>query len=356
MFKRLTVKGVVLGIKAGLLVTLFDSFIMLTPNAYIPYSYPFLLIAFNILFWMTIGGLSGFTLWIFVRKRGDLKGEEVFYWALFFLLPFTIIYGVLGRIFIPISFRIRHGFPVFDHHLSFVWVSFIFIFLIFYCRRQVKAKESISISFTLELIVFIILFQFCSKTLHIPIISASYFTYLNFFKEIGWEQTQYHMVIYGLGVLLTTGFYFIIFFKIRPFNKLTNFRRDCYTIIILFFMVSGCLIGFFVWSHQRYFKEKFSIIESRQKHQLEKISQVILIVLDTVRADHLSIYGGPVATKNMEAFSQDALIFENCVANSPWTLPSHASLFTGLYPTEHGSHYHLDSKKNMARFSPASIS
>ena len=38
------------------------------------------------------------------------------------------------------------------------------------------------------------------------------------------------------------------------------------------------------------------------------------------------------------------LVFENCIATSPWTLPSHVSLFTGLYPTEHGSHSKLGSK------------
>jgi arylsulfatase A-like enzyme len=36
--------------------------------------------------------------------------------------------------------------------------------------------------------------------------------------------------------------------------------------------------------------------------------------------------------------SRDALVFENCIASSSWTTPSHASLFTGLYPREHGVH------------------
>jgi arylsulfatase A-like enzyme len=148
-----------------------------------------------------------------------------------------------------------------------------------------------------------------------------------------------------VGVLLIAGAYFITFFKIRPFNKGKALKRNNYTIMVLFFIVSVCLTGFFAWSHKRYFNEEFPIIDSGKDRRSKKISQVILIVLDTVRADRLSIYGGPVATKNMEAFSRDALIFENCVTPSPWTLPSHASLFTGLYPTEHGSHYHLDSKK-----------
>ncbi|MCK5341960.1 MAG: sulfatase, partial [Candidatus Heimdallarchaeota archaeon] len=43
----------------------------------------------------------------------------------------------------------------------------------------------------------------------------------------------------------------------------------------------------------------------------------------------------------------ESLIFENCIASSPWTVPSHASLFTGFYPTEHGSHGILDPKKKV---------
>jgi arylsulfatase A-like enzyme len=68
--------------------------------------------------------------------------------------------------------------------------------------------------------------------------------------------------------------------------------------------------------------------------------------MDTVRADHLSLYSNNHGTtKNLEQFSKDALVFENCITTTSWTLPSHASLFTGLYPTEHGSHANLDGNK-----------
>ncbi len=60
--------------------------------------------------------------------------------------------------------------------------------------------------------------------------------------------------------------------------------------------------------------------------------------MDTVRADRLSIYGGSNKTVNLEKFSRDSLVFENCIAPSSWTVPSLASIFTGLYPVEHGSH------------------
>ncbi len=69
---------------------------------------------------------------------------------------------------------------------------------------------------------------------------------------------------------------------------------------------------------------------------------VILISLDTVRADTLSCYGGPEgATPRLDEFASSAVRFETCIASAPWTLPSHASMFTGLYPLEHSAHSFL---------------
>jgi arylsulfatase A-like enzyme len=65
---------------------------------------------------------------------------------------------------------------------------------------------------------------------------------------------------------------------------------------------------------------------------------VILIVMDTTRADHLSVYGYPRnTTPELEAFAREAVVFDDAVAPSSWTLPSHASLFTSLFPLRHGA-------------------
>jgi len=65
---------------------------------------------------------------------------------------------------------------------------------------------------------------------------------------------------------------------------------------------------------------------------------ILVIVLDTVRADHLSLYGYARATSpNIDGFAKESVWFENAVATSSWTLPSHASLLTGRYPYEHGA-------------------
>lgn len=82
---------------------------------------------------------------------------------------------------------------------------------------------------------------------------------------------------------------------------------------------------------------------------------VVLISLDTVRADRLGCYGNARGlTPALDAFARTATRYTNAWAASPWTLPSHASLFTGLYPFEHGAHtYALDALPGSARFNRA---
>jgi arylsulfatase A-like enzyme len=63
----------------------------------------------------------------------------------------------------------------------------------------------------------------------------------------------------------------------------------------------------------------------------------LLISLDTLRADHLSLYGYPrPTTPFLESLQPRALVFELAIAQFPNTLASHMSIFTGLYPAEHG--------------------
>ena len=64
---------------------------------------------------------------------------------------------------------------------------------------------------------------------------------------------------------------------------------------------------------------------------------VILIAADTLRADRLSCYGYDKPTSpNLDALAGDGVRFEQCIANSNWTCPSFASIFTGVVPSRHG--------------------
>jgi arylsulfatase A-like enzyme len=64
---------------------------------------------------------------------------------------------------------------------------------------------------------------------------------------------------------------------------------------------------------------------------------VILVLVDTLRADVLGCYGAtPSRSPTLDSLARSGLVFEDVVAQAPWTLPSVTTLFTGRYPRQHG--------------------
>jgi arylsulfatase A-like enzyme len=72
-------------------------------------------------------------------------------------------------------------------------------------------------------------------------------------------------------------------------------------------------------------------------HHRQAPSGVVIITLDTTRADRLSVYGYMGAVMpHLDRLSRDGIVFNRAISVAPLTLPAHASLFTGLYPPRHG--------------------
>ncbi len=64
---------------------------------------------------------------------------------------------------------------------------------------------------------------------------------------------------------------------------------------------------------------------------------LILISVDTLRADHLGCYGYERETSPaIDALAEQGVVFENCLSTTGWTIPSHVSMLSGLYPRNHG--------------------
>src|SRR5438093_1737555 len=64
---------------------------------------------------------------------------------------------------------------------------------------------------------------------------------------------------------------------------------------------------------------------------------VILVTIDTVRADHVGCYGAKdVQTPTLDALAHDGIVFERAISQVPLTWPSHAAILTGLYPFQNG--------------------
>lgn len=69
----------------------------------------------------------------------------------------------------------------------------------------------------------------------------------------------------------------------------------------------------------------------------ERFPNIILVVLDTAKRDRFGCYGGPEnVTPNVDGLARDGVLVDTMISNAPWTPSAHGSLFTGLYPSEHG--------------------
>ncbi len=70
----------------------------------------------------------------------------------------------------------------------------------------------------------------------------------------------------------------------------------------------------------------------------ERPLNVIVVGIDTLRPDHLGCYGYERETSpNIDEFAAGGVLFENALSQAPWTAPSFATVFTSLYPSQHGS-------------------
>ncbi|HEY3974418.1 MAG TPA: sulfatase-like hydrolase/transferase [Candidatus Sulfotelmatobacter sp.] len=68
-----------------------------------------------------------------------------------------------------------------------------------------------------------------------------------------------------------------------------------------------------------------------------RASNVILITVDTVRADHLGCYGAKnIQTPTLDALAHDGVVFDRAISQVPLTWPSHTAILTGLYPFQNG--------------------
>jgi arylsulfatase A-like enzyme len=83
----------------------------------------------------------------------------------------------------------------------------------------------------------------------------------------------------------------------------------------------------------------------------ERPSSVVLIVIDTVRADHLGTYGyGRPTSPFLGRWAEQGVLFERAQASSPWTVPSFGSIYTGHDPGRHGAGFLL--KRGANEFAP----
>ena len=135
-------------------------------------------------------------------------------------------------------------------------------------------------------------------------------------------------VVIELLTTITVASLFAFFWLLRG-SFLVGWQKR--TLPVLLLLALWCIVGFPI---------KQRIHERRALVKLPTASagapNVLVVVVDTLRADHLSTYGYERPTSpHLTQLAAQGTLFENAIAPSSWTLPVHASLLTGLYPDQH---------------------
>jgi arylsulfatase A-like enzyme/uncharacterized membrane protein YbhN (UPF0104 family) len=152
-------------------------------------------------------------------------------------------------------------------------------------------------------------------------------------EELVWKSGQGLLVIAScLGGALAL--YLVLFFSLRALTARTPARlllRPLGSLGFASLAIGIALIASLLGG------ERAAAVKSDRPSAVARGHNVLYIVVDTLRADHLPVYGyGAGNTPNLDAFAKDAVRFEHAYANASWTRPSFASLLTGRYASSHG--------------------
>jgi arylsulfatase A-like enzyme len=136
-----------------------------------------------------------------------------------------------------------------------------------------------------------------------------------------------------LGVLsLSAGFTVVLgrWCRSRSGPLLQVWQRS-FTYTLAIFCLTLLIVEGSIWG-----KEKLAT--SRLAVSAPGTPNVLVIVVDTLRADHVSFHGySRPTTPNLDRVAREGVVFDNAISTAPWTLPSHGSMVTGRYPHEHGA-------------------
>jgi hypothetical protein len=136
----------------------------------------------------------------------------------------------------------------------------------------------------------------------------------------------YSAVILALGLASAAGRWFR-----RHWRRVLELAPKMFVASAAYICVAALVISFLTWRQET---------AARAALPAPPIGapNIVWIILDTTRADHLSLYGyGRKTTPYLESLAAEGTTFDNAVSASSWTLPSHVSMLTGRYPREHGA-------------------
>lgn len=179
------------------------------------------------------------------------------------------------------------------------------------------------------LIVSLLVWLISRLSQRIPSIQVLVFllTFLTIYDWLALTNRLYHRacLIMALGVAVA----FTRWIAKREASSVTFWKKSTPWLAAVFLLTLLAIQGG-KWAHEK-------IAVARLPAAPQSAPNVLVIVLDTLRADHLSSYGYSRPTSpEIDRIASQGVLFENAIAPCSWSLPSHASLLTGRAPSEHG--------------------
>jgi len=200
-------------------------------------------------------------------------------------------------------------------------------------RLMHVSKEILWISPLVDLSFFLIvtfLVWFLSRfSQRIPAIRVLAFllTFLTIYDWLTLTNRLYHRacILLALGVAVA----FTRWMTKRETSSICFWKRSTLWLAVVFLLTWVAIQGE-KWAHER-------IAVAKLPAAPQSSPNVLVIVIDTLRADHLSSYGyGRTTSPEIDRLASQGVLFENAIAPCSWSLPAHASLLTGRAPSQHG--------------------
>jgi arylsulfatase A-like enzyme len=115
------------------------------------------------------------------------------------------------------------------------------------------------------------------------------------------------------------------------------FKRSAQSIlpVLVSLIVILCFLGLYLFSVQ----EEGKKVQAKRARMGQRPPDILFLLVDSLRSDHLSVSGyGLPTSPHLDELASQGVFFKSVLATSTWSVPTHASLFTGLYPSSHGAY------------------
>jgi arylsulfatase A-like enzyme len=164
------------------------------------------------------------------------------------------------------------------------------------------------------------------------------FLSLKILDSIIWQSTFSRIYSIPIAIMLASIIAHYFYYLTNNLTEKLGFFKSIKIFLILYLLFFILINSFLFYKYKAAYPTPDIDFINNQNNNHSIKPNIILLILDTARTDHFPVYGYERnTTPNIDAFAKKSALFQNAVSQAPWTLPSHASMLTGLYPRQHGA-------------------